>query len=64
MEETVIACIVLILCWTLIGIGISAIIESNYKTDIMIASMLLWPIIVLIVTIFEFIKFVRKLFNF
>lgn len=49
------------LCYMLIGLGLSAMIDGTYDIDIPVACMLFWPIIVLIMAILELCKLIRKL---
>jgi hypothetical protein len=61
MNEAIAYGILFILCYTLFGLGLSAMIDSTYDIDIPVACMLFWPIIVLIMAIIELCKLIRKL---
>lgn len=61
MDEIIVYGMLFALCYTLFGLGLSALIDSTYDIDIPVACMLFWPIIVLIMAILELCKLIRKL---
>ena len=63
MDEIIITVIFLAVCYSAIGFLISLYFDDRYNINIPIGCMLFWPIITLIVGIFEFCKFIKVLFK-
>lgn len=64
MDEIIVLGIFLALCYLAIGLGVGMMLDTSvYNIDISIGCMLFWPIIILIVAIFELCKFVKVLFK-
>lgn len=61
MDEIIANGMLFALCYTLFGLGLSALIDNTYDIDIPVGCMLFWPIAVLIVAIIEMCKLIRKL---
>ena len=63
MVEIITLGIFLAFIYLSIGFGVGGILDYEYDIDILIGCMLLWPIIILIVAIFELCKFIKVLFK-
>lgn len=64
MDKIIILGIFLAICYFVIGLGIGMILyASSYDIDIPIGCILFWPIIILIVGIFELCKLIKVLFK-
>ena len=64
MAEIIVLGILLALCYLAIGFGVEMMLNtSSYNIDIPIGCMLFWPIIILIVGIFELCKLIKVLFK-
>lgn len=64
MNEIINLGICLALCYLAIGLGVGMMLDtSSYSIYIPIGCILFWPIIVLIVAIFELCKLIKVLFK-
>lgn len=63
MDEIIITVILLAVCYLSVGFFISLYFDDRYYINIPIGCMLFWPIITLIVGIFELCKFIKVLFK-
>lgn len=61
MEEMIAMSIFLLLCYLAIGFGINMILDAAYNIDILLGSMLFWPIIVIFIGILDVVNLIRKL---
>ena len=61
MVEIITLGIFLAFIYLSIGFGVGMILDYLYDIDILIGCMLLWPIIILIVAIFELCKLIKVL---
>ena len=63
MDEIIFLGIFLLIFWSAVGFFISLYFDDRYNINIPIGCMLFWPIITLIVGIFELCKFIKVLFK-
>lgn len=63
MDEIIFTVIFLAVCYLVIGFFIALSLDDRYYINIPIGCMLFWPIITLIVAIFELCKFIKVLFK-
>ena len=63
MDEIIFLGIFLLICWSAVGFFISLYFDDRYNINIPIGCMLFWPIIALIVGIFELCKLIKVLFK-
>ena len=60
-DTNIIITISIVVCYLIIGSGINLFLDNRYDIDIPVASMFLWPIIIIFIVILDVIKLIRKL---